>query len=154
MARFTDQSVFNISTSVQEVTFQTEGGTIGGTQPEFGGVYPFTASYIKVGNFVNFNILVDFTNIQSFGTGQYYLALPFPSKYSRMFREGCLHDDDVNRVYHISGEVEAGSSNMLLYTTDVQFSTRIYDFPFSYNEPIALTNADSFHIAGSYMAID
>jgi len=152
MARFTDQSAFNISSSVQEIAFQAEGGTIGGTQPDFGGFNAFTASYIKVGSFVNFNIFVDFTNIASFGTGQYYVTLPFPSKYSRMFREGCLHDNGTGRIYHISGEIDEGETNLLLYTTDVQFTSRIYDFPFSYNEPITLTQSDSFHIAGSYMA--
>ena len=154
MARFTDQSVFNISNSVQEVSFQAQGGTVGGTQPDFGGIDPFTASYIKVGSFVNFNILVDFTNIQSFGTGQYYLELPFASKYGRSFREGCLHDDDVTRAYHISGHVDASSNIMRLYTTDVQFTDRVYDFPFTSIEPVTLTTADSFHIAGGYIAAD
>lgn len=134
--------------------FSVEGGTLAGDQPQFGGVYPFTANYVRIGNLVHFNIFVDFTNIQSFGTGQYYLSLPFSASVSYMFREGCLHDADVDRVYHISGEVEAGGNYMKLYTSDVQFADRVYDFPFTATEPVTLTTADSFHISGSYICAD
>jgi hypothetical protein len=134
------------------VDYTPSGGT-DGTQPTFDGDPLFTGSYVLLGNAVNFEIQAAFTNITSFGTGQYYMTLPFDARYSYMLRDGGLHDAFASRVYHISGEVEAGSSQLLLYTTD-RVGNRVYDFAFSYNEPIILTTADNFHISGTYIVDD
>ncbi len=133
-----------------ETSFAVNGGTTG-TQPTFSGAPLFSGSYVKNESLVHFQIQVDMDNITSFGTGQYFMDLPFPSKYGYMFREGCLHDISENREYHISGHVYAGQSQMLLFTTDVQGS-RLNDFAFSQGEPITLSTADNFHIAGTYIA--
>tara|TARA_R110000803_G_scaffold206879_1_gene274440 strand:- start:497 stop:2080 length:1584 start_codon:yes stop_codon:yes gene_type:complete len=127
--------------------YQPGGGT-DGTQP----VFPATAisgSFNRFGNMVHFAIVVEFTNITNFGTGQYYLTLPYPSKSEYMFREGNLHDIAENRRFHISGEVDIGSAQMLLYTTD-NLGSRTFDAPFTSSDPVTLTTADRFHIAGTY----
>lgn len=131
-------------------TYAVSGGTTG-TQPTFSGDPLFTAQYVRMGDFVHFEIQVDFDNIISFGTGQYFLTLPFPAVEGIMFRNGCLHDINTGREYHISGHAYAGSSDLMLFTTDVQ-GNRLYDFPFEQGEPITLTTADNFHIAGDYIA--
>ncbi len=127
--------------------FAVEGGT-NGTQPTFDGP-AFTASYTRFGDMVHFVYAVDFTNITSFGTGQYYMTLPYPSSHDYMLRDGNLHQDSTGRQYHISGSVDSGENVLWLFTTDQQ-GNRLYDFPFSDGEPITLTTADTFHIAGTY----
>lgn len=133
-----------------EVVYEIEGGT-SGTQPTFTGAPLFSGSYVKIGNLVHFQIQVDMDNITNFGTGQYYLKLPFESKYGYMFREGCLHDSSSGREYHISGHVYANSDTMELFTSDTQ-GNNLYDFLFTSTEPIPLNSADNFHIAGTYIA--
>jgi hypothetical protein len=127
--------------------YQPEGGT-DGTQPTFSGDAIF-GSYNRVGNLVHFSILVDFDNITGFGTGQYYVTLPYPARVAYKFRDGCLHDDNTGITYHISGHVNANSDELWLFTTDVT-GQRVSDFEFEQGEPITLTTADSFHIAGTY----
>jgi hypothetical protein len=125
------------------------GGTTG-TAPTFTGAPLFSGSYTKLGNLVHFQIQVDMDNITGFGTGQYYVYLPFPAKYGYKFREGCLHDVSASKDYEIGGHVFAGQSRLLLSSTDTQ-SGKVFDIPFVYNNPITLTTADNFHIAGTYI---
>ena len=139
---------WNSLTTPPEVSYTVLGGTTG-TQPTFSGP-AFSGSYVKTGALVSFQIQVDFDNITSFGTGQYYLTLPFAVKYGYMFREGCLHDASTGRVYHIGGHVYANSNELYLFTTDSQ-GNRVYDFAFSQGEPITLATADNFHISGTYV---
>jgi len=135
-----------------EQTYTVEGGTAG-TQPTFTGDPLFSGHYVILGHTIYFDVQVDFDNITSFGTGQYYVTLPFASKYGTMFRSGCLHDNDTGREYHISGHVDAGSDELWLFTTDVQ-GNRLFDFAFEHDEPITLTTADNFHISGTYIVDD
>ena len=135
-----------------EQTYTVGGGTAG-TQPTFTGDPLFSGHYVILGHTIYFDVQVDFDNITSFGTGQYYVTLPFAAKYAKMFREGCLHDNAPGREYHISGHVDAGSDELWLFTTDV-LGNRIYDFPFTFEEPITLTTADNFHISGTYIVDD
>jgi len=134
--------------------YTVEGGT-DGTQPTFTGDPLFSGHYVILGNTVHFDIQVDFDNITSFGTGQYYVTLPFKARFASMSREGCLHDVNVGSEtqYHISGHVDAGSDELQLFTTDRQ-GNRIYDFPFEHDEPVTLTTADNFHISGTYIVDD
>ncbi len=135
-----------------EQEYTVQGGTAG-TQPTFTGDPLFSGHYVILGHTIYFDIQVDFDNITSFGTGQYFVTLPFASKYGKMFREGCLHDNDTGREYHIGGHVNAGSDEVQLFTTD-RIGNRIYDFPFEQGEPITLTTADNFHISGTYIVDD
>lgn len=132
-----------------ETSFTVAGGT-SGTQPTFSGSPLFSGSYIKHGDVVHFQIQVDMDNITSFGTGQYYIDLPFPAKYGYKFREGCLHDISATRDYEIGGHVYAGQSRMTLTSMDTQSGT-VFDIPFVYNNPITLNVADNFHISGTYI---
>lgn len=130
--------------------YTVSGGT-DGTQPTFNGAPLFTAQYVRIGDLVHFEIQIDFDNITSFGTGQYYVTLPFDSLRPIMFRNGCLHDANTGREYHISGHVDAGSKDVWLFTTDITGQS-VFDYPFDADEPITLTTTDNFHIAGDYIA--
>jgi hypothetical protein len=129
-----------------ELSFEVAGGTLE-DQPTFTGDPLFTGSYVQQGSMVHFRIDVDMDNITSFGTGQYYLDLPFPAKYNYLFRNACLHDVSMPRQYGLSGHVEAGQSRMLLFYTD----TSGQDYAFDYNSPALLTVNDNFHISGDYI---
>jgi hypothetical protein len=133
---------FGISTE-----YEPEGGT-DGTQPTFSGP-AFTASYTRFGNMVYFSIQVDFDNILTFGTGQYYLTLPYDSKNEVKFSDGCLHDVSTGRDYQIRGALLANSNVLKLSTTDSQ-GNRIFDSDFTSTDPVTLVSADFFHIAGIY----
>ena len=132
-----------------ESVFNVIGGTLG-TQPTFNGTPLFSGSYIKIGSLVHFQIQVDMDNITNFGTGQYYVNLPFPAKYGYKFREGCLHDISATRDYEVGGHVFAGQSQLRLTSTDTQ-SSAVFDIPFTYNNPVTLNIADNFHISGTYI---
>jgi hypothetical protein len=133
-----------------EISFAVNGGAAG-TQPTFNGSPLFNGSYVKTGNLVHFQVQVDMDNITSFGTGQYYIDLPFPSKYGYKFRQGCLHDISANKDYEVGGHVLAGQSRMFLSSMDTQSGT-VFDIPFTYNNPVTLNVADNFHISGTYIS--
>ena len=135
-------------TVTAETTFTVNGGTLG-TQPTFTGDPLFSGSYVKVGSLVHFQIQVDMDNITSFGTGQYFVDLPFPAKYAYQVREGCVHDASTSRQYPLGGHVFAGESR--LYLNFIDSNGR--DNPFTYNTPLALAVADNFHIAGTYISV-
>lgn len=132
-----------------EIDFTVNGGTLG-TQPTFDGSPLFSGTYAKTGPLVHFQIQVDMDNITSFGTGQYYVDLPFPAKYGYKFREGCLHDISTGRDYEIGGHVLAGQSRLNLTSTDASGNS-VFDIPFVYNNPITLNAEDNFHISGTYI---
>lgn len=145
MARVTNPMPF-------EIAFSVVGGTTI-TQPTFTGNPLFSGSYVKAGSLVHFEIQVDFDNITNFGTGQYYVDLPFPAKYAYKFREGCLHDISASRDYEIGGHVNAGASRLFLSSTDASGQVT-FDSPFTSTAPTTLNAADNFHISGTYIALD
>jgi hypothetical protein len=132
----------------KSVSFTVDGGTTG-TQPTFSGAPLFTGSYTKWGNMCHFQIDVDMDNITSFGTGQYYVDLPFVADFSYQFADGCLHDFDTSRDYPIFGHVVAGSKRLYLKSIDAQGNTA-YNVAFTSTLPFTLSTADNFHIAGTY----
>lgn len=134
---------------IGEVTpFIVNGGTIGGTQPTFSGDPMFDGHYLRIGDQVTFDIQVDFDNITSFGTGQYFVDLPFPARFNTMMRGACVHDISVNREYGLGGHVFAGQIQLVL--TYVASNGR--DEPFEYNAPFQLDQADNFHVQATYIA--
>jgi len=149
-ANLSDQRISNLERNTTgfgvSTPYEPEGGT-DGTQPTFSGP-AFTASYTRFGNMVYFSIQVDFDNILTFGTGQYYLTLPYDSKNEVKFSDGCLHQIGV-RDWQIRGAVLAGQNVMKLAVTAVQ-GNRIYDQAFTSTDPFTLTSSDFFHIAGTY----
>ena len=135
-----------------EVAYAVTGGTTG-TQPTFSGSPLFTGSYVKTGVLCHFRIDVDFDNITSFGTGQYYLKLPFPSKRNYQLSDGCLHDISTGREYPISGHVLANSDDLYLQSIDSQGNSA-FNIDFTYNNPVTLATADNFHVAGTYIVLE
>jgi hypothetical protein len=129
-----------------EVSFTINGGALG-DMPTFDGAPLFSGSYVKTGPLVHFQIQVDMDNILTFGSGQYYVDLPFDAKYGYDFREGCLHDISASRQYAISGHVFAGSNRLSLSYTDSNGQDAVFD----YNSPVTLDIADNFHISGTYI---
>jgi hypothetical protein len=135
-----------------DTSFTVVGGTLG-TQPTFTGAPLFTGSYVKTGPMVHFRIDVDMDNITNFGTGQYYLDLPFPSKYNYQFAAGCYHDISTGRDYPMFGHVAAGESRMLLKSID-SGGNSAYNVPFTSTQPVNLNAEDNFHISGDYIALE
>jgi hypothetical protein len=130
------------------IPFTVVKGTTG-TQPTFNGAPLFTGSYTRWGNMCHFQIDVDMDNITNFGTGEYYVDLPFNVSHPYQFRDGCLHDISASRQYAISGHVAIGQKRLYLFTTDAQ-GNRSFDAPFTSTVPVTLSTADNFHIAGTY----
>jgi hypothetical protein len=144
MARFTHPSISAFGSS-DTGTWTINGGSTG-TQPTFNGAPLFTGHYSVMDNLVHFEIQVDFDNITNFGTGQYFVDLPFPSHASYQMRNGCIHDFSTGRQYSIGGHVFEGESRLYLNFTD----TNGRDSEFTHNTPFALAVEDNFHISGTY----
>jgi hypothetical protein len=132
-----------------ETSFTVNGGTLG-DQPTFTGDPLFTGSYVKTGPMVHFQIQVDMNNILTFGTGQYFVELPFHAKYGYQFKNGCLHDISTGNQFAIGGHVVAGSNQLLLNYIGSNGQDEVFDF----NSPITLNVADNFHISGDYIISD
>jgi uncharacterized protein YjlB len=129
-----------------EVDFDVVGGATG-TQPTFTGDPLFSGSYVQQGVMVHFQIQVDMDNITGFGTGQYYVDLPFPAKYNYQVRSGCLHDISGEDQFAIGGHVAAGESRLYLNWTN----SNGQDEAFTSTAPVALSTSDNFHVSGSYI---
>jgi hypothetical protein len=127
------------------ITFVVAGGTLG-TPPTFTGAPLFTGSYTLLGNLCHFQIDVDMDNITSFGTGQYYMNLPFPAEHNYNFSDGCLHDISTGDQYAVLGHVVASSNQLRLFST----ASNGRQVAFTHNVPVTLSTADNFHIAGTY----
>lgn len=130
-----------------EVSFTVNGGTTA-TQPTFDGAPLFSGTYVKTGPMVHFQIQVDMDNITNFGTGQYYVDLPFDAKYGYQFKEGCLHDISASNQYAIGGHVYAGTNRLFLTYTGSNGQDELFD----HDSPVGLNIADNFHIAGTYIS--
>jgi hypothetical protein len=136
-----------ISAVPSETSFTVNGGTLG-TQPTFDGAPLFSGTYVKTGPMVHFQVQVDMDNILTFGTGQYFIDLPFPSKYGYQIKQGCLHDISSGKQYAIGGHVYADQSQLALTFTNSAGQDEAFDF----NSPVTLNVADNFHIAGTYIS--
>lgn len=136
----------SVATTPVDTTYLVQGGT-NGVQPTFSGQPLFTASYVQTGDLVYFHVNVDMDNITSFGTGQYYITLPFNAKYDTIVSSGHLHDTSTNNDYQLSGEVEAGSNELWLYYIAGNSQLAAFD----YNSPKTLDLNDFFHISGTYI---
>ena len=112
-------------------------------------VPPATGSYIKIGNLVQVQIEVNFTEVLDFGTGQYSITLPFPSLYHTDVYGGSVHDAGSTVThYSLKGHLSDNSDVATLW----YISGSSQDAPFDNNAPANLTTADKFHMAFSYIA--
>jgi hypothetical protein len=132
-----------------EISYAVQGGT-DGTQPTFNGNPLFDASYVLIDQLVYFRINVLMTNITNFGTGQYYMTLPFPTKHTMLTSDGHVHDTSTTRDYTMQGHAFAGSDVLKLFYT----SSNGQQDEFEHNKPFVLATADIFHIAGFYIRDD
>lgn len=132
-----------------ETSFVVLGGSTG-TQPTFNGAPLFSGTYLATGTVVHFQIQVEFDNILTFGTGQYYVDLPFPAKYAYQFKNGCIHDASSGRQYAIGGHVLPGASRLYLN----YIGSNGQDQTFTHNAPFSLGVEDNFHISGDYIKED
>lgn len=122
------------------------GGGTDGTQPTFSGPPLFTGTYNKIGNIVHFAIDVDMDNITNFGSGQYYMDLPFSARRNYLFSDGCLHDFSTGDEYAVLAHINAGSNRITLLST----ASNGRQVPFTSSVPVNLATTDNFHIAGTY----
>lgn len=144
MARFTHPGITSSGSSAAG-TWQIQGGTLG-TQPTFNGAPLFSGRWTRIGNLCHFNIDVDMDNITNFGTGQYYVNLPFISKNNYLLSDGCLHDISTGNEYAILGHVIANSNQLTLFTTVSNGKQEAFE----HDVPVVLNVADSFHVSGMY----
>jgi hypothetical protein len=146
LARFTHPAFGDVGGLTTQI--QSYSPTWSGTGLAFTGT-PATGSYIKIGNFVQVQISVDFDNVSNFGTGQYSLTLPFPSKYHTDVYGGSVHDTVNQGVDHYSlkGHLSDGSSTFTIWN----IKSSAADEAFDHNSPINLTTADLFHMSFLYI---
>ena len=131
-----------------ETDYNVQGGTFG-TQPTFNGTPLFTASYSGTGILVFFHINVLMTNITSFGTGQYYMTLPFDSRYEAVVGHGDYHDFSTGSNYMMQGRVAANSNQMRLEYIGANGKLE----PFTSSNPVNLNIQDNFFISGNYLKV-
>jgi hypothetical protein len=134
------------NTVTAETSFTVNGGTLG-DQPTFTGAPLFSGTYVKTGPMVHFQIQVDMDNITNFGTGQYFVELPFHAKYGYQLKNGCLHDISTGNQFAVGGHVAAGSNQLLLNYIGSNGQDEVFD----HNSPVTLNVADNFHISGDYI---
>lgn len=147
MARFTHPAI-SANGSTEYGTWTIEGGTTGdgAIQPTFNGAPLFSGEWVLLNGLCHFSIFVDMSNITNFGSGQYYVKLPFVSKNSYLLSNGCLHDDSTGDEYAVLGHVLADSDILTLLST----ASNGRQVHFTHNVPVTLNVADTFHIAGVY----
>lgn len=145
MTRFYDNTI-NLDSAVS--TIRSYNPVWSGTGLAFTNT-PATGSYIKIGNFIIVQIDVIMTNVTNFGTDQYSLTLPFPSKYHTDVYGGSIHKIVNQGIdhYSIKGHLSPASSNFTIWN----IGSSAKDEPFDHNSPIVLTTSDKFHMSFSYI---
>jgi len=109
---------------------------------------PATGSYVKIGNLVIIQIDVIYTTVTNFGSGQYSVNLPFPSKYHTDVYGGSAHDTLPNlKHYSLKGHLIPSSTTMTLW----QHAGSSEDIPMTGGVPFNATTADKFHMSFSYI---
>jgi len=111
---------------------------------------PATGSYIKIGNLVTVQIDVNFTNVSDFGSGQYYLTLPFNSKYHTDVYGGSIHKitNQGTDHYTIKGHLTDELSTFSIWVV----GSNSQDGQFNHTTPVNLDSDDKFHMSFSYIA--
>lgn len=145
MARFTHPAFGDVGGLTTEI--KNYSPTWSGTGLAYTGT-PATGSYIKIGNLVMIQIDVLYTNVSNFGSGQYSLTLPFPSKYHTDVYGGSAHDTSPTLThYSLKGHLVPSSSTMTLW----QHAGSSADVPMDYNTPFNASTDDKFHMSFSYI---
>ena len=110
---------------------------------------PATGYYIKIGNLIQVQIDVVFTDVTNFGTGAYSLTIPIASKYHTDVYGGSVHDITPTGIDHYSlkGHLSPSSTTMTIW--DMASASK--DEPMDHNSPFNLAVADRFHMSFSYI---
>lgn len=150
MARFYFPLGFYSTGTSEDGSWTLQGGTVSDPQPTFTvGTTPlFSGHYTRTGNLCHFAIEVDMDNIETFGTGQYYMTLPFPAHHTTIVSNGALYDFSTGHRYNIAGSIAAGTD--VLELLSIGSNGQYVSFSDSDNSPIKLQNTDNFYIAGTY----
>lgn len=148
MARFThpafgDVGGLTTTTQTYTPTWSATGLTYTGT--------PANGYYIKIGNLINFHIIVSCATVTNFGTNssQYHLTLPVASAYHYAFRDGAIHHPAQNFHFQLMADVASNSNDLRLYYT----GSNGLDVAMDYNSPHTLETGDFFYINGTYISI-
>ena len=139
----------------QDANLDTGTTTINSYNPVWSGTgleytnTPATGSYIKIGNLVTVQIDVLFTTVTNFGTGQYSLTLPLPSKYHTDVYGGSVHQitNQGTDHYSLKGHLSDNSSTFTVWAIGSSSS----DQTFNHNTPIGIDTNDRFHMSFSYI---
>lgn len=129
---------------VASVTYTTYNPNLTGTGLTYTGT-PALGYYAAVGKLIHFHIQVTLTNITNFGTGQYFVDLPFAPIGDYAFRDGGLHS--AGNHYPIMADAEAGSVTMDLW----YIGSNGQDTAMNRNSPHVLTTSNKFYINGTYL---
>ena len=105
---------------------------------------PATGYYTKMGKLVHFHIQIDFSTITNFGTGNWYVDLPFSPLGDYAFRDGGLHI--AGNHYAIMADAEAGSVNMDLW----YIGSNGQDLFVDYKTPHVLNTSGKMYVNGTY----
>lgn len=139
----------------QDANLDTGTTTINSYSPVWSGTdlsytgTPTTGSYIKIGNLVQVQIDVLFTDVTNFGTGQYSLTLPFASKYHTDVYGGSIHNITNQGIDHYSLKAHLSPTSSTMTIWNIGSSAQ--DQPFDHNSPFVLTTTDRFHMSFSYI---
>lgn len=145
MARFTHPAFGDVGGLTTEI--KTYSPVWSGTGLAFTGT-PATGYYIKIGNLITVQIDVIYATVTNFGTGQYSLTLPFPSKYHTDVYGGSAHDTLPSlKHYSLKGHLIPSSSTMTLW----QHAGSGEDEPMDFNTPFNAATDDKFHMSFSYI---
>ena len=106
---------------------------------------PALGYYAAIGKLIHFHIQVTLTTVTNFGTGQYFINLPFAPIGDYAFRDGGLHV--AGNHYPVMADAEAGSTSMDLWYTGANGQ----DLAFNKNSPHNLTTSNKFYINGTYL---
>jgi hypothetical protein len=107
---------------------------------------PSTGTYLKYGRMVVVNLLIPFSEVTDFGTGQYSVTLPFSSNFHQDVVAGSLHNTNANAHYTVKGHLGESSNVMTIW----YISGASRDEPFTHNSPISLDETDLFHMSFIY----
>ena len=107
---------------------------------------PATGTYMRYGRMIVVNLLIPFSEVTDFGTGQYSATLPFTASFHQDVVAGSLHNTNSNAHYTVKGHLNDGSSVMTIW----YISGASRDEPFTHNSPISLDNTDLFHMSFIY----
>lgn len=146
MARFTHPGFGDAGGLTTQI--KTYNPVWSGTGLTFTGT-PAAGYYVKLGNLIQLHIDVEFDNVTNFGTGQYSLTLPFPSKFHTDVFGGSVHQIVNQGVDHFSikGHLSPSSTSISIWSIGSSAKDEVFD----HNSPFILNTTDKFHMAFSYI---